>query len=75
VSVPDDQDYADLGALLADPAHWTDEQAATARLVRRAQISALAEVDPRDQKRAADMAVVVKELDSAIAAWEAGHSG
>ena len=73
--MPDNQDYADLGALLADPAHWTDEQAAMARLVRRAQIGPLAAVDPRNQKLTADMAAVVKELDSAIAVWEAGHSG
>lgn len=73
MSVPDDQDYADLGALLTDPAHWTDEQAATARLVRRAQIGALAAVDARNRELAADMAVVVKELDSAIAVWEASR--
>ncbi|WP_426561929.1 hypothetical protein ACPPVT_15965 [Angustibacter sp. McL0619] len=71
--MPDNQDYAALGDLLSRPEQWTESDAANARSLREQQASAAAAFDQRDKARVASMWDVVRELDEALAAWEAGR--
>jgi hypothetical protein len=69
--MPDTQDYECLAALLAHPESWSDEQAAEAQLLRKRQADNAASYDQRDQRRVASMWGLVKNLDKAIATWQA----
>lgn len=69
--MPDDQDYADLGRLLADPESWTAEQAETVQGMRRSQEAAIAAWNVKDTRRIAEMATVLGQMDEAISRWRA----
>jgi hypothetical protein len=69
-SMPDDQDYADLRALLASPLTWSARQASTARLLLDSQRRAVEECQPKDLKRRRAMQEVVDELQAAIDRYE-----
>ena len=71
--MPDDQDYADLGELIAHPEEWSDADADRARLLRNSQALAASDYDQRDQKRVAAMWSVVQQLDEALAAFDAAR--
>lgn len=71
--MPDDQDYAALGALLSDPEHWTESDVERARLLRRMQANAATAYDQRDTVRVAAMWRVVQQIDDALAVWEAAR--
>jgi hypothetical protein len=71
--VPDNQDYADLFALLASPESWTDAQAATLEFTRRNQADSIAGWHPKDRKRIEAMAAVLDDIDAAIARWNAAR--
>jgi len=71
--VPDDQDYADLGELLAQPEQWSDADAAQARLLRDGQAQAATDYDQRDRVRVAAMWRVVQQTDEALAAFDAAR--
>ena len=66
VRMPDDQDYADLGTLLADPESWTAEQAETVQGMRRSQEAAIAAWNVKDTRRVAAMSAVIAQMDEAI---------
>ena len=71
--MPDDQDYADLGKLLAQPEQWSAADAARARLLRDGQARAATDYDQRDTVRVAAMWRVVQQLDGALAAFDAAR--
>ena len=68
--MPDDQDYTDLGRLLAQPEHWTAGEVRMARMIRRSQAEAAAAFDQRDQERVGAMWAVVQQIDEALERWE-----
>ena len=68
--MPDDQDYTDLGQVLAQPGQWSGADAARVRLLRDRQVQAAGDYDQRDQVRVAAMWRVVKQLDEALAAFD-----
>jgi hypothetical protein len=72
--VPDNQDYADLGRLLASPDSWSDADAVLARLLLRNQEQAVATAHPRDVRRRAGMQAVVDDLRAAVTAHERRRS-
>lgn len=71
--MPDDQDYAELAALLARPEDWTPAQAGHARTLRDHLAVAADEYDQRDVRRVASMRAVVTQLDDAFARWVAAQ--
>jgi hypothetical protein len=71
--MPDNQDYADLRELLSRPEQWTEADAARAPSLREHQSAAAAAYDQRDKERAASMWGVVRQLDEALALWEASR--
>jgi len=68
--VPDNQDFAELGHLLASAHNWTEREAARARGLLRAQLEAVASLHPKDARRRASMQEVVDQLEAALTAWE-----
>ena len=70
MTVPDDQDYAALDRLLAEPESWTPLQAHTARVLLANQEDALASAHPKDRGRRAGMQGVADRLRAAIEAHE-----
>lgn len=71
--MPDNQDYADLAALLARPEEWSPADAEQARTLRDHQALAADEYDQRDVRRVASMRALVTQLDDALARWEAAR--
>jgi hypothetical protein len=71
--MPDNQDYAALSELLLRPEQWTKADAARARSLREHQSAAAAAYDQRDKERVASMLDVVRQLDEALAVWEASR--
>ena len=71
--MPDDQDYADLGELLAQREQWSDADAVRARRLRDGQAQAATDYDQRDRVRVAAMWRVVQQLDEALAAFDTAH--
>ena len=71
--MPDNEDYAMLGNLLAHPEEWSEADAEFARTLRRNQAANAAGYDQRDKHRVASMWVVVQQLDEALAVWEASR--
>ena len=71
--MPDDQDYADLGELLAQSEQWSGADAARARRIRDGQAQAATDYDQRDRVRLAAMWRVVQQLDEALTAFGAAH--
>jgi hypothetical protein len=69
--MPDNQDYADLGELLSRAERWDEADAERARLLRKHQASTAAEFDQRDRVRVSAMWAVVRQLDEAVARYEA----
>ena len=69
--MPDYQDYVALGVVLSGSELWTESDVERARLIRRQQASAAASFDQRDAARVAAMWSVVRQLDEALAVWEA----
>jgi hypothetical protein len=69
--MPDDQDYAALGELLAHPERWSEADAQRARTLLEHQAACAEEYDQRDKGRVASMWAVVRDLDEALATWEA----
>ena len=67
--VPDNEDYAQLGRLLASPEAWTDAEAAYMQSLVRSQEQAIAECHPRDEKRRRSMEHLRIELIAAVAQW------
>jgi hypothetical protein len=71
--MPDHQDYAALGRLLADPESWTAEQASTVHGMRRSQSETITSWNPKDVRRVAEMTSVLRQMDEAIARWRAAR--
>jgi hypothetical protein len=69
-SVPDNEDYAALGRLLASPETWSAEDARAAKSHLRHQEGAVTSVHPSDIRRRASMEAVADDLRTAIATWE-----
>ncbi len=72
--MPDDQDYADLGRLLASPESWTDAELTFMRGIRRNQADVLSGWHPKDTKRISALRTLLHHIDVAIARREA-HTG
>lgn len=68
--MPDNQDYGDLGRLLAAPGSWSVDDAASARSLLASQDSAVASVHLLDQRRRESMQAVADDLRAAIAKYE-----
>ena len=71
--MPGNQDYADLGELLAHPERWSTSDADRARMLRNLQAEAAAGYDPRDKVRVVAMWQVVRQLDEALTAFDAAR--
>lgn len=71
--MPDNQDHAELGRLLADPESWTAEQAETVQGMRRSQEAAIAAWNAKDTRQVAEMATVLAQTDEAISRWRAAR--
>lgn len=69
--MPDNEDYRDLGKLLATVNAWTEADAETARSFLAAQLDAVASSQPKDLARRDSMTAVANDLRDAIARWEA----
>jgi hypothetical protein len=67
--VPDNEDYAELGRLLAHPETWTRSESAYILSLRGSQAEALTEAHPKDAKRIASLQKLLDEIDGAIARW------
>jgi hypothetical protein len=68
--VPDNDDYAALGRLLASPETWTTEDATVARSLLRDQEDAVKGRASEGIRRRDDMQAVADDLRAAIAIWE-----
>jgi hypothetical protein len=64
--MPDNEDYAELARLLANPRAWTVEERAAMRGLLRQQTENLATVHPRDDKRRASLQALVGQVTEAI---------
>lgn len=64
--MPDNQDYAELGRLLADPKAWTPAESATMRGLLRQQIENLGAVHPLDVPRRKSTQRLVDQIAEAI---------
>lgn len=72
--MPDDQDYAALGALLGRAEVWTTAEADRVMWIRNEQAAMLAAVHSKDQKGRRRLQEVLDEVDRAIAVWQDGQS-
>jgi hypothetical protein len=72
--VPDDFDYADLGALLARPSTWTEAESEYVRGLRESQAEVLEAAHPKDRQSRERLQLVLAEVDGAIEAWRASKS-
>ncbi|WP_332642595.1 hypothetical protein [Aeromicrobium sp.] len=68
--MPDDQDYAALAELLAEPSLWTSEQQAFVLELRESQQRTVDDAHPLDAAGRDRLRGVVAELDRAIARRE-----
>ena len=68
--MPDEQDYADLGRLLASPESWDEQDAARARSLLRSQEQAVESAHPKNLRRRAVMQAVVDDLQAAVATYD-----
>lgn len=68
--MPDDEDFAELARLLADPASWTRRERLTMQLVLREQTAQLTAAHPRDVNRRTRLQDLVDRVDAAIRASE-----
>jgi hypothetical protein len=68
--VSDNEDYAALEELLADPLAWSPSQAEAARLLLRSQRSAVASADKRNAGMVESMTAVAEQLEEALRLYE-----
>jgi hypothetical protein len=69
--VPDNEDYAELGRLLAAPESWTDAEAAYMQSLVRSQAQEISNCHPRDDKRRKRLEQLQAQLTAAVAQWQA----
>ena len=75
VVVPDDEDYAWLGWLMAHPDKWSGDDLEQAEQVVADQKRAIADSHPRDLRTRESMQGVVDGLEAAIDAYRTRRSG
>ena len=68
--MPDDVDYDDLKAILADPRSWTPDEASLVRFMIANQKAALAAVHPRDAEARRRLGSVLAQLEQAVRSYE-----
>lgn len=71
--VPDNEDYAELGRLLAAPKYWTDAGAAYMQSLVRSQAQEISNCHPRDDKQRQRLEQLQAQLTAAVARWQAGR--
>ena len=64
--VPDDDDYTTFFDLLARPETWTEDERGLMDFSLRGQRELLRDSHPRDPKRRAELAKIVRQIEAAI---------
>ena len=71
--MPDEQDYAEFGRLLASPGTWSDQEAAHVKRLLVSQTDMVSACHPKDSGGRRRLQAVVDDIQAALEQYEAGR--